>query len=109
MGFEIDALLTGLGIGGIAVALSVQNILGDLFASLSILVGLKTPRIWSLTGEELVVANNDLLRTRIRNYRHMKDRLVNFNLGVTYQTPYAKLKEIPGLIRAVIQEHENGV
>lgn len=128
MGFEIDTLLTGLGIGGIAVALSVQSVLGDLFASLSIVfdrpflvgdfiildngmmgtvehVGLKTTRVRSLTGEELVIANNDLLKTRIRNYRQMQDRLVNFTVGVTRQTPYEKLKHIPALIRAVIQEH----
>lgn len=128
MGFKIDTLLTGLGIGGIAVALSVQSILGDLFASLSIVfdrpflvgdfiildngmmgtvehVGLKTTRVRSLTGEELVIANNDLLKTRIRNYRQMQDRLVNFTVRVTYQTPYEKLKQVPDMIRAAIQEH----
>ena len=128
MGFRIDTLLTGLGIGGIAVALSVQSILGDLFASLSIVfdrpflvgdfiildngmmgtvehVGLKTTRLRSFTGEELVIANNDLLKSRIRNYRQMQDRLVNFTVGVTYQTPHEQLRAIPMIIRAVIEEH----
>jgi small-conductance mechanosensitive channel len=128
MDIKIDTLLAGLGIGGIAVALSVQSILGDLFASLSIVfdkpfligdfiildngmmgtvehVGLKTTRVRSLTGEELVIANNDLLKTRIRNYRQMQNRLVNFTLGVTYQTSTAKLRRIPQIIKAIIDEH----
>lgn len=132
MNVEIDALLTGLGIGGIAVALSVQTVLGDLFASLSIVfdkpfligdfiildngmmgtvehVGLKTTRIRSLTGEELIVSNNDLLRTRIRNYRHMQERLVNFKVSVTYQTRHEQLKMIPEIIKAIIDAHPRTV
>lgn len=128
MGVRIDTLLAGLGIGGVAVALSVQNILGDLFASLSIVfdqpflvgdfiildngmmgtvehVGLKTTRLTSLNGEELVIANNDLLKTRIRNYRKMKDRLVNFKVSVPFQTPHEKLKALPDLFREVIEAH----
>lgn len=128
MGVKIDALLAGLGVGGIAVALAVQSILGDLFASLSIVldkpfligdfiildngmmgtvehVGLKSTRIRSLTGEELVIANNDLLRTRIRNYRKMKDRMVNFILRVPYGTPLDQMRQIPGIIKSIVDAH----
>ena len=128
LGIEIDTLLAGLGIGGIAVALALQSVLGDLFASLSIVfdkpfligdfiildngmmgtvenVGLKTTRIRAMTGEELVIANNDLLRTRIRNYRKMQNRMVSFTLNVTYQTSHAKLRQIPGIIRTVVDDH----
>ena len=127
-GVEITALVASLGIGGIAIALAVQNILSDLFASLSIIldkpfvlgdfiivdsymgtveyIGLKTTRIRSLSGEQLVFANNDLLQSRIRNYKRMAERRVVFNLGVTYQTPYAKLEAIPEWIEAIIRRQE---
>jgi len=125
LGVQITALVAGLGVGGIAVALAVQNILGDLFASLSIVldkpfvvgdfliidsflgsvehVGLKTTRIRSLSGEQLVFSNTDLLGSRIRNYGRMQERRVAFTLGVTYQTPREKLERIPGMIRAAIE------
>lgn len=124
-GVEITALVASLGIGGIAIALAVQNILSDLFASLSIIldkpfvlgdfiivdnymgtveyIGLKTTRIRSLSGEQLIFANNDLLQSRIRNYKRMAERRVVFGLGVTYQTPYAKLEAIPGWIETIIR------
>jgi len=123
-GVEITALVASLGIGGIAIALAVQNILSDLFASLSIIldkpfvlgdfiivdsymgtveyIGLKTTRIRSLSGEQLVFANNDLLQSRIRNYKRMAERRVVFHIGVTYQTPYARLEAIPGWIETII-------
>jgi small-conductance mechanosensitive channel len=122
---EIGPLLTGLGVGGIAVALAVQSILGDLFASLSIVldkpfvigdfiivgehmgtvehVGLKTTRVRSLSGEQLVFANSDLLSARIRNFKRMYERRVVFTIGVTYQTPRAQLAEIPGMIREIVE------
>jgi small-conductance mechanosensitive channel len=125
LGVEITALVAGLGIGGIAIALALQNILGDLFASLSIVldkpfvigdfivvdsylgavehVGLKTTRIRSLSGEQLVFANGDLLQSRLRNYGRMAERRVVFALGVTYQTPRESLRKIPGIIRAAIE------
>jgi len=125
-GVQITALMASLGIGGVAIALAVQNILSDLFASLSIIldkpfvlgdfiivesymgsveyIGLKTTRIRSLSGEELIFSNNDLLKSRIRNYKRMAERRVVFNLGVTYQTPYDKLQAIAGWIEAVIRE-----
>jgi small-conductance mechanosensitive channel len=123
-GVQITALITGLGIGGIAVALAVQNILGDVLASLSIVldkpfvigdflivgdvmgtvehVGLKTTRLRSLSGEQLVLSNNDLLQSRIRNYKRMKERRVVFTLGVTYETPVEKLELIPSMIKEAV-------
>jgi small-conductance mechanosensitive channel len=128
LGFDVTALVTGLGIGGIAVALALQNILGDLFASLSIVldkpfavgdfliidehlgavenVGLKTTRIRSLSGEQLVFSNADLLKSRIRNYGRMFERRVVFKFGVTYQTPREKLKKIPAMVRETIEEQD---
>ncbi len=125
LGFNITALVAGLGIGGIAVALAVQNVLGDLFASLSIIldkpfvigdfiivdnylgtvehVGLKTTRIRSLSGEQIVFSNNDLLSSRVRNYKKMFQRRIVFEIGVTYQTPADKLEAIGGMIREVIE------
>lgn len=128
VGIDITALVTGLGIGGIAVALAVQNILGDLFASLTIVldkpfvlkdflivgdflgsvehIGLKTTRLRSLSGEQLVFSNADLLGSRIRNYGRMFERRVVFTLGVVYQTPRSKIEAIPGIIRAAIESQE---
>jgi len=125
-GFNVSALITGLGVGGIAIALAVQNILGDLFASLSILfdkpfrvgdfiqintlqgtvekIGLKTTRVRSLTGEELVFSNNDLLQSRIQNFRQIKERRVFFTLGLLYETPVEKLKLAEKLIISSIQD-----
>ncbi|MEO8441125.1 MAG: mechanosensitive ion channel family protein [Betaproteobacteria bacterium] len=124
LGFDITALLTGLGVGGIAVALAVQNILGDLFASLSIVldkpfvvgdfivvdelrgtveyVGLKTTRIRSLDGELIVFSNADLLKSRIRNFKRMRERRVEFTIGATYETPAAKIAQVPALFANII-------
>jgi len=125
LGINVTALVASLGIGGIAVALAAQNILGDLFASLSIAidkpfvigdfividtvmgsvehVGLKTTRIRSLSGEQIVLSNNDLLKSRIRNYKRMQERRALFAIGVTYDTPVAQLELIPTLIRQAIE------
>jgi small-conductance mechanosensitive channel len=125
LGVDVTALVAGLGVGGIAVALAVQNILGDLFASLAIVldqpfvlgdfiivddlmgsveaVGLKTTRIRSLHGEQIVFSNADLLKSRLRNYGRMMERRVVFSIGVTYQTSRQQLEEIPGIIRAAIE------
>jgi small-conductance mechanosensitive channel len=124
-GVEITALVTGLGIGGIAVALAVQNILGDLFAALAIVVdkpfvvgefiivdnvmgtvehvGLKTTRLRSLGGEQIIVSNADLLRSRIRNYKRMQERRIVFHIDVTYGTPPDVVDRLPGIIRSVIE------
>ena len=128
LGANITALVAGLGIGGIAVALAVQNILGDLFASLSIVldkpfvigdflnvgehlgsvenIGLKTTRLRSLSGEQLVFSNSDLLSSRIRNFGRMFERRVVFTVGVTYQTPRAKLERIPGMLREAVEAND---
>ncbi len=124
VGVDVTALVTGLGIGGVAVALAVQNILGDVFASLSIMmdkpfavgdflaidgflgnveqIGLKTTRLRSLSGEQVVFSNSDLLASRIRNYGRMYERRVVLNLGVTYDTPRAKLRMIPDIVRQAV-------
>ena len=128
LGVNITTMIAGLGVGGIAVALAAQNILGDLFASLSIVldkpfvvgdfliigdflgsvekVGIKTTRLRSLSGEQLIFSNNDLLSSRIRNYGRMYERRVIFSLGVTYQTPAEKLKTIPDMLRQAVESQE---
>lgn len=128
LGFDITALVASLGIGGVAVALAVQNILGDVFASLAIAldkpvvigdfivvgdvmgtverVGLKTTHLRSLSGELVVLANADLLNSRIRNYKRMFERRVLFRFGVTYQTPLGKLADIPQLVRRLVEAEE---
>lgn len=125
LGVNITALVAGMGIGGIAVALAAQNILGDLFASISIVldkpfvindfiivgdymgsvehIGVKTTRIRSLSGEQIVFSNTDLLNSRVRNYKRMVERRVVFSLGVVYGTPAEKLEAIPGIVRGIIE------
>ena len=125
LGVDITAVVAGLGIGGVAVALAVQNILGDLFASISIAidkpfvigdfiivddlmgtvehVGIKTTRLRSLSGEQLVFSNADLLGSRIRNFKRMYERRVVFKFGVTYDTAVEKLEAIPGMVKEIIE------
>ncbi len=129
LGINITALATGLGIGGVAVALSVQKILGDLFASVSILldkpfvvgdfivineyagnvehIGIKTTRIRSLTGEQIIFSNTDLLNSRIKNYKRMKERRILFSIGITYDTPYEKIEQITGIIKQVVEGEDS--
>lgn len=128
LGVDVTALVAGLGIGGVAVALALQNILGDLLASLSIVldkpfvigdtiqvdtftgtvetIGLKTTHLRSLSGEQLIFSNGDLLRSRIRNYKRMAERRVVVTFGVTYQTPVEKLARIPGIVREIVEARE---
>ena len=125
LGFRINSVIAGLGIGGIAIALAAQNVLGDLFAYFIIMFdrpfeigdfivvgdsmgvidrfGVKTTRISSLGGEQIIISNKDLTDSRVRNYRRMERRRVVFRLGVTYQTPLDKLQEIPGIIAGIIR------
>jgi len=125
LGIHVGSLIAGLGIAGVAVALAVQNILGDLFASLSIVldkpfmvgdfiifgdhlgtverIGLKTTRIRSLFGEQIIVSNADLLRERIRNYKRMRERRAVFTFGVVYDTPPEKVAAIPQMVREIIE------
>jgi len=129
LGIDVTALIASLGIGGIAVALALQNILADLFACLTISldkpfvigdfiivgdlmgtvehVGLKTTRIRSLSGEQLVFSNNDLLGSRIRNFKRMYERRVVFAFGVIYQTRYEQVAAIPGMVKAIIEAQDN--
>jgi small-conductance mechanosensitive channel len=124
-GVNVTALVTGLGIGGIAVALAAQNILGDLFASISIMldkpfvlgdsiavgdfngtvehIGIKTTRLRSVSGEQVIFANNDLLQSRVRNYKRMTERRMIFTIGVTYQTPKEKLAWISQMLKDVVE------
>ncbi|HSC06195.1 MAG TPA: mechanosensitive ion channel family protein [Steroidobacteraceae bacterium] len=128
LGVDITALVAGLGIGGIAVALAVQNILGDLFASLSITldrpfvvgdflivgdflgtveyIGIKSTRLRSLSGEQIIMSNADLLGSRVRNFGRMAERRVVFTLNVTYETPADALERIPCVIRQIIEAQE---
>lgn len=125
IGVDIGALLAGLGVGGIAVALAAQNILGDLLASLSIVldkpfvigdfivtgdeqgriehIGIKTTRIRSITGEEIVLSNKDLLESRLQNFKSLAQRRVEQEIGVTYSTPPDKLKAIPSWVKEAIE------
>lgn len=125
LGFDITALVAGLGIGGVAAALAVQNVLGHILASLSIVfdkpfaigdfliidnfmgsvehVGLKSTRLRSLSGEQLIISNADLLNSRIRNYGRMAERRVEFNIRVPYETSREKLQRIPQILRESIQ------
>ena len=127
-GIDVTALITGLGIAGIAVALAVQNVLGDLLASLSIVldkpfvvgdfitvdtfsgtveeVGLKTTRLRSISGEQLIMSNADLLKARVRNYQRMTERRVVLQVGVEYGTPADTVAAIPGVIREIIERQE---
>ena len=128
LGINITAFVASLGIGGVAVALAAQSVLGDAFSSFAIFldkpfqvgdfiivgdllgtveqVGFKTTRIRSLGGEQLIFSNSDLTSSRIKNYKRMRERRVVFSLGVTYQTPLEKVKALPPMIKRVVDEHE---
>jgi small-conductance mechanosensitive channel len=128
LGIDVTALVAGLGIGGIAVALAVQNILGDLFASLSITfdkpflvgdflivddflgaveyIGIKSTRLRSLGGEQIIISNANLLSSRVRNYGRMLERRVVFETRVAYETPIDTVEKIPEIIKAAIAEQK---
>jgi len=128
LGFEVSTLVAGLGIGGIAIAFAFQNILADIFASFSIYfdkpfrtgdfiiigddlgvvkkIGIKTTRIQTLQGEELIVSNRELTETRVHNYKRMEKRRVVFSFGVKYETPTKKLKKIPGMVSGIVDRIE---
>ena len=131
LGFNISTVIAGLGIGGVAVALAAQTILGDLFNYFVIFfdkpfeigdfiiiddylgaiehIGIKTTRVRSLGGEQLVFSNSDLTSSRVRNYKRMDKRRVLFTIGVIYQTSLEKMKKIPGLISDIIKSIEDTV
>lgn len=126
LGYDITTIIAGLGIGGIAIALAAQAVLGDLFSYFVIFfdkpfeigdfivvddkmgtveyVGIKTTRIRTLNGEQLICSNTDLTNSRVHNYKKMERRRVVFSLGVTYQTSVEKIKKIPLLIRGLVED-----
>ncbi len=128
LGFDISAVVAGLGIGGIAVALAAQSILGDLFSYFIIFfdrpfelgdyikigdkngtvehIGIKTTRIRALSGEQLVFSNTDLTSSRLHNFKKLQRRRKVFMLGVIYETPAEKLKMIPDIVKDIITEEE---
>ena len=129
LGVNITAFVASLGIGGVAIALAAQAVLGDAFSSFAIFmdkpfqvgdfiivgdllgtvehVGFKTTRIRSLGGEQLIFSNTDLTSSRIKNYKRMQERRIVFSIGVIYQTPIEKVKALPQMIRRVVEEHKN--
>ncbi len=125
LGVNVTALVTGLGVGGVAVALALQTILGDLFASLSIVIdkpfvlgdsitagdvagtvesiGLKTTRLRSPSGEQVVIANGELLKSRIHNFQRMTERRVTLAFGIAQGTPAAAAAAIPETVRRIVE------
>ena len=122
---KISGLLAGLGVGGIALGIASQSIFQDIFSYITIFVdkpfeigdfiiigdfrgvveyiGIKSTRLRSLSGEQLVFSNTDLTSSRIQNYRRMHRRRINFKFGVTYDTPLEKIKEIPGIVKEIVE------
>ncbi len=129
LGFNIASVIAGLGVGGLAVALAAQSVLGDLFSYFTILfdrpfavgdfiivgdflgtvdsLGIKTTRLTSLGGEQIVLSNTDLTNSRVRNYKRMERRRVLFQVGVVYQTPYEQVREIPRLLEEAVRGVEH--
>jgi len=125
-GINVSTLIAGLGIGGIAIAFALQSVLADIFASFSIYldkpfivgdfiivgtdmgtvekIGIKTTRIKTLQGQELIVSNKELTETRVNNYKKMERRRIVFKFGVTYNTPSTKLKKIPTVIGDIFKK-----
>lgn len=126
LGYDVTSIIAGLGIGGIAIALAAQTILGDLFSYFVILfdrpfeigdfiiiddkmgiveyIGIKTTRLRTLSGEQLICSNKDLTDSRVHNYKRMQKRRVVFSIGVTYQTPADVLGSIPQLVKEIIEK-----
>ena len=126
LGYNVSGLLAGVGIGGIAIAFALQNVLADVFASITIYfdkpfkvgdyivigadsgtvknIGIKSTRIQTLQGQELVVSNKELTEARIHNYKKMKTRRVVFEFGVEYDTPTKKMKKIPGMLDKIFKK-----
>lgn len=130
LGFDVTTMIAGLGVGGIAIALAAQNILGDLFNYFVIFfdrpfeigdfvivddkmgtveyIGIKTTRLKSLSGEQLVFANSDLTSSRIHNYKRMQRRRIVFKLGVVYQTSLEQVQQIPDVLRKAVEAQNEG-
>jgi len=128
MGFKISAILGGLGVGGIAIAFALNAVLADIFSYISIYfdrpfkegdfiaigqdkgtvekIGIKTTRIRTLLGDEMVVSNQDLTSARLNNYKQIQRRRVAFTFGVIYETPLPKLKKIPEMVEKLFKDKE---
>jgi small-conductance mechanosensitive channel len=129
LGYDVTTLIAGLGIGGIAVALAAQTVLGDLFSYFAIFfdrpfeigdfiivddklgtveyIGIKTTRVNALGGEQLIFANTDLTKARLQNYKRMEQRRVVFQLRTFYQTPKEKVQRLPGMVKSIIESKDN--
>lgn len=129
LGIDIWSLVAGLGIGGLAIALALQSILEDVFSSFSIYldkpfkvgdyivigensgtvknIGLKTTRLTSLTGEELIIPNKELTATRVQNFERLQERRAELYFGVTYNTAQEKLEKIPNIVEEVVKQHSD--
>jgi small-conductance mechanosensitive channel len=128
LGIDVTAAVAGLGIGGIAIGLALQNVLSDTFSSLAIIldkpfeegdfvvvgdylgtverIGIKTTRLRSLSGEQIILGNSDLLGSRIRNYKRMNERRTLFSFGVLYETPLETVERIPAMAREIVESVE---
>lgn len=126
LGVDITSLIAGFGIGGIAIALAIQNILSDLFSSFAIFfdkpfvvgdyiivgesegkvekIGIKTTRLKALQGEEIIISNKELTSSRIQNFKRMDERRIIFHFGVTYETDAKTVRHIPKIIKEIIKE-----
>jgi small-conductance mechanosensitive channel len=127
-GYNITTIITGLGVGGIAIALAAQAILGDLFSYLVIFfdkpfeigdfiivddkmgsieyIGVKTTRIRTLSGEQLICSNSALTSSWVHNYKRMEKRRILFSFGILYQTSPEKVKRIPGMVKRIIEAQD---
>lgn len=128
LGVKITSLVAGLGIGGVAIAFALQNILADLFSSFSIYfdkpfvigdfivvgkdvgvvknIGIKTTRLQALQGEEIVISNKELTSTRVQNFKKLQERRIVLSFGVVYDTSLEKLKKINNIVKEIIDNEE---
>ena len=128
LGIDISALIAGVGIGGLAIAFALQNILEDVFSSISIhfdrpfkegdfikigedsgvvkSIGMKTSRLETNTGDELVITNRELTQARVRNFKKLKKRMITFEIGVVYGTPVKKLKKVKDIVTKIFEQIE---
>jgi small-conductance mechanosensitive channel len=128
LGYNVRTIIAGLGVGGIAIALAAQNILGDLFSYLVIFfdkpfevgdfiivgahagivekIGIKTSHVRSLDGQQLVMPNAEMVKTVIQNYKRLQRRRMVFPISISYLTPAKTLKEIPGIVKDIIDKYE---
>ncbi|MBI5630003.1 MAG: mechanosensitive ion channel [Elusimicrobia bacterium] len=126
LGINITAMLTGLGIGGVAVALAAQAVLSDLFSAMAIFldrpfvvgdaiavdsfsgtveqIGIKTTRVRSVSGELLVFPNSFLASAKIRNFRYLRERRATLSLGISRRTPLEKIRRVGPLVREIVSK-----